>query len=131
MNRKIFYEIYKYAIVGISNTLLNIFLYHFLLIFKIDYKIANIIAIVISKIYGYIANKKIVFKSRCHSRKKLITEFTKFVITRGSTGFIDYFGVVFAVEVLDTNEVISKYIVQVIVIILNYLLSKFVIFTKS
>lgn len=131
MSRRTLYEIFSYALVGISNTLLNIFLYHFLLIIKVDYKLANIIAIIVSKLYGYAVNKKIVFRSHCSSKTDLIKEFRRFVIARGGTGFFDYFAVIFAVEVLEINELVSKYIVQLIVIILNFILAKFMIFTES
>ena len=49
---------------------------------------------------------------------------------RGFTGIIDIFGMFYAVEILKADEMFTKCVIQVIVIILNYILGKRVVFNK-
>lgn len=129
--KKTLKEFIIYGIVGVTTTLVNIAIYQVLLFFKCHYTVANLIAIITCKIYGYLANKNIVFKSHCESIKELLKELTKFVFARGFTGLVDYFGLILCVEVFNADKVISKYVIQVIVIILNYVLGKYLVFKKK
>lgn len=127
-NKDKYKELFIYFIFGVSTTLVNIFIYQGMLRFQFDYKIANLFAVVLAKLYAYITNKKYVFHSRCNSLQEAIKEFVRFVYARGITGLIDYFGLIFAVECLHMSPVITKYILQIIIIILNYILSKLIVF---
>lgn len=129
--RKTIKEFVIYGIVGVTTTLVNIVIYQVLLFFKCHYTIANLIAIISCKIYGYLANKNIVFKSHCDSVKELLKELVKFVFARGFTGLVDYFGLILCVEILNKDKVISKYVIQIIVIILNYVMGKYIVFKKK
>lgn len=131
-NRKqSFAEIIRYGIAGVTTTLINIGLYHGLVLLGMDYREANLIAIVCSKAYGYIVNKLFVFKSHCSTRKELLQEIGKFIGARGITGIVDYAGLIFLVEVCSFDKVVSKYAITVIVIILNYVFGKFMIFKRK
>ncbi len=121
-------ELIRYGLVGFSTTLINLLTYHGLLFF-LDYKIANLIALVVSKTYGYFANKKIVFRSHTKTIRSFLSEVLRFVFARGITALVDYFGLILAVETFGFDKIISKYVIQVIVIILNYILGKFMVFT--
>ena len=121
----------RYILVGITTTLINIGIYHGLLLLGVDYKISNVFAVVLCKIYGYAANKLIVFQSHCRNSRELLAEIGKYVLARGFSGLVDYFGLILAVEVLGLDEVISKYIIQAIVIIMNYVLGKFIVFRRK
>ncbi len=123
-------ELIRYGLVGLSTTIINIAVYQGLL-FVLDYKIANIIALVASKTYGYLANKNIVFRSRTDSFTAFLRELMRFIFARGFTAVVDYFGLIMAVELFGFDKVISKYVIQVIVIILNYVLGKFMVFKKA
>lgn len=129
--KKTIREFVCYGLAGVTTTLINIIVYHGFLAFGLDYKWSNLIAIVFSKMYGYCVNKHFVFHSKCNSKGELLTEVVKFVFARGITGFIDYFGVIILVELCQADKVIVKYMLQVIVVILNYIMSKFVIFTSE
>ena len=128
-NTKQIRELIRYGLVGMSTTLINLLTYHGLL-FLLDYRIANLIALIASKIYGYFANKKIVFHSRTDSFRSFILEVSRFIFARGITALIDYFGLIIAVEVLHFDKILSKYIIQIIVIFLNYILGKFLVFRQ-
>lgn len=120
-------ELVRYGIVGLTTTLVNLAVYHILQFF-LDYRIANGLALIASKSYGYFANKLIVFRSRSDSVKELVGELMRFVFARGMTAVVDFVGLILSVEVLGFDRVISKYVIQIIVIIMNYVLGKFVVF---
>lgn len=128
-NKKRIKELIRYGIVGASTTIINLLAYHLFLLF-LDYKIANLIALVISKTYGYFANKNIVFHSKTDSFVSFIREVFLFVFARGITAIVDYFGLIVAVDVLGLDKIISKYVIQIIVIVLNYVLGKYMVFRQ-
>ncbi len=124
-------EFITYGIFGVLTTLVNILIFKLLFEdFAIAYGLANIIAVLSAKVFAYITNKLFVFRSHCANGKELFIEIIKYVFARGFTGLIDIFGMFFAVEVLQADEMITKYIIQVVVIILNYILGKKVVFKK-
>lgn len=125
-------EFITYGVFGVLTTLVNVLV--FKLLFEnlaIAYGAANIIAVLSAKIFAYITNKLFVFRSHCTNFKELLLEICKYVFARGFTGLIDIFGMFFAVELLHADEMITKYVIQVIVIILNYILGKKVVFKKN
>ena len=125
-------EFISYAVFGVLTTLVNILVFKLLLDYAgIAYGIANIIAVLSAKVFAYITNKLFVFRSRCANLKELLIEIMKYVFARGFTGLIDIFVMFFAVELLKADEMITKYVIQVIVIVLNYVLGKKVVFKKN
>ena len=122
-----FKEIGLYILFGIATTVVNIGVYQCLLN-GMDYRISNLIALVVAKLFAYTTNKLFVFHSRCNSFKELISEFIRFFFARGFTGFFDCLGLLVAVEILHFDRIWSKYIMQAIVIVLNYILSKTIVF---
>ena len=131
MQKKNVMELVRYGFAGVSTTLINIFVFRSILIFGIDYRQANLIALIVSKVYGYIINKLFVFHSHCKNIRDLMVEIISYTAARGFTGIVDFFGLILMVEVMGLDKVISKYIIQAIVIILNYLFGKFVVFYKK
>ena len=119
-----------YAIVGLGTALMNVVMFKTLLLTNMDYRVANIITIIITKITAFICNKNIVFKSHCTKMSELLSEIGRFIIYRGLSGFIDYFGVVGLVSI-GMKEFASKVIVSVVVIILNYITGKKAVFLKA
>lgn len=128
--RKVFSrEFITYGIFGVMTTLVNILVFQ--LLWKesgIAYGIANIIAVLAAKVFAYLTNKCFVFRSHCANIRELLVEIIRYIFARGFTGLIDIFGMLFAVEILMADEMIAKYIIQVIVIILNYILGKRLVF---
>lgn len=121
-------ELLLYIVFGLSTTAVNLLVFHGLVCMSVDYKIANLFAVILGKLYAYITNKKFVFRSKCNSFLEAIKEFWRFVYARGLTGVIDYFGLIIAVEFLRINPIWSKYGLQFLIIVLNYILSKSVVF---
>lgn len=123
-------QVIDYFIWGISTTLVNIVLYTLLCMIT-DYRIANLAAIIVCKIYAYVVNKLFVFHSKCKNIKELLLEISRYVLSRGFTGVIDYIGVIFLVEFIEVNKLVSKYSITVLVMILNYLFGKHAVFRKK
>lgn len=124
-------EIIMYIIFGIVTTLTNIIIYSTLLSTNVEYKLANFIANILSIIIAYILNKKFVFCSKCDNWKELVKEIYLFMSARFVTFLIDYFGLIIMIEVLDAPNMISKCFITVLVIVLNYILSKILVFKKK
>lgn len=124
MNKKISRELISYLIAGILTTLVNFFMYYILIYFQIEYKLANTAAFLISVIFAFFINKKYVFSSS----KDSVHEFFKFFIGRIFTYALDIGTMIFLVELLSVGKYSSKIWANVVVMISNYLLSKFWIF---
>lgn len=133
---KKYQEIINYLIVGVLTTLVSIFTYFILsLILDINNNIlfifANIISWICAVVFAYITNKKFVFNSTTSNRKEEIKVFSLFVSSRITTLLIELIFMFLTVKVLLLNDKISKVIAQIIVIILNYIISKIFVFKKK
>ncbi len=131
--RKIFTaELIKYGISGGAISVTNFAAFYLLFsILDIHYTIANIAALILSKTVGYLLNKLWVFESKTAGVWGFVKEFLSFFATRGFTGLVDYFGLILLVEVFGWNKLFCKAIIMVIVIVLNYVLGKHLVFRKK
>lgn len=129
--RKSFIELLKYGAAGVTTTFVNLAVYYIFFMTGMDYRCANLAALILSKGYGYVVNKIFVFRSHCESKRELMIEISRFILARGFTGLIDYFSLIALVELLDTNKIFAKYLVQTAVIILNYVFGKFLVFREN
>ena len=127
-------EIIKYLIFGVLTTIISLVTYY-LLVFTIlnpnnpiQLQIANIISWITCVTFAYITNRKYVFNSQ---NRNIISEIIKFYSSRLTTLFIDILIMFIFVTVLHFNDKIIKLIVQFIIIILNYILSKILVFKKN
>ena len=124
-------ETVRYLVVGGLTTLVNIISYAILYqILKIEVTISNVISVALAIIFAYMANKIFVFKSKTNSLKELICEMIKFCGARLSTMIIEVVGVFALYNIMKINPMISKILTQVIVVIVNYFISKFLVFNK-
>lgn len=123
-------EFIKYGFWGVVTTLLNLFLYWLLIKLGIDYTISNIITLITIKTLCYFVNKIFVFETKCKSKKELSKEVIKYILSRLFTMALDYFGVILFVEVFRIDKIISKMIVLVIVVLVNYFLCKKYVYKK-
>jgi putative flippase GtrA len=69
--------------------------------------------------------------SKADSFKARFNEFVKFVGARLSTMVIEVGGVWLMADVMQMNDLIAKFIIQFIVLALNYIFSKFLVFKKK
>ena len=129
MNKK---EIISYLIMGILTTLVNLIVYILLTkVGNIDFKIATTFAWLVSVVFAFITNKSYVFKSSYENSSKVMKEIGLFFSARIISYFIDIISMVVLVTYIMMSDTISKLIANVIVIVLNYFLSKFIIFRKN
>ena len=93
--------------------------------------ISTLFAWVISLIVAYILNKIIVFETKGLSKKELLKEIWSFFIFRVISGIIDIGFMKITVDIFKFNDVWMKIISNIIVIVINYIFSKFIIFKKN
>ena len=92
---------------------------------KVELNIANIISIILAILFAYVVNSKYVFQDKCETLKDHVQPFCKFVSARLITMVIEVGGVWLLVSVMGLNDMIGKFLTQFIVLILNYVFSKF------
>ena len=122
-------EMVNYVFFGGLTTLVNIIVF-FLLDTGLGcpYLIANAIAIVVSILFAYVTNKIWVFQSKTENFQETFYEFTKFIGFRLLSGLADMAAMWVLVDLLIIDSSISKLLTQFIVVVLNYVFSKFFIF---
>ena len=128
MRRK---ELCGYIFWGVLSAILNVGLAQLLVWGGIDYKISNAVTLIIVKLFCYFTNKVFVFKTPFESFGKFIRDAVRFIFARGITFVVDYVGVILLVEGMKQSFFISKCLLSVITIILNYILSKKLMFYKQ
>lgn len=129
-------EIILYLIVGGLTTLVNIVAYAvFANACNFSTVLSNILAWAISVIFAFVTNKLIVFESKSSKKSILIFEIVTFTLARVFSGVLDTAIMYIFVDCLGFNstfeELTVKVISNIIVIIVNYILSKFIIFRKK
>lgn len=122
-------EVVLYIFFGVLTTLVNIGTFS-LLRYKFDLQqnLANIIAIIIAVLFAYFTNKGLVFNSQAVTLKDKLTEFGKFMLGRAFTMSIELVGCYLMFKISFIPEIVSKIIITILVIILNFFISKFFAF---
>ena len=127
-----FEEIILYLIVGATTMVISIGSYAFLSkILHLHYQVCNVLSWIIAVTFAYILNKIIVFKSKTKTKKGLLKEIYEFVKYRIISLLGEMFFMYLFVSVIHINDLISKIIVQILVVIANYIFSKLFIFKKD
>ncbi len=93
--------------------------------------VANCVSFVLSVTFAFVTNKRFVFRTKRETRKELRSEACKFFSTRIFTFILSLAGMILLVDNLHYDNDISKIAVTVVVIILNYLFSKLLIFQQT
>lgn len=123
-------EIIFYAIFGVLTTIVNIGTFALMTkILRWNENISNVIAIILAVLFAYITNKDLVFHSRAKNLKEKTKEFIKFIAGRAFTMIVEFVGCYLMFK-LPIPEMISKCIITILVIILNFFISKFFAFKK-
>lgn len=127
-------EMLAYIIVGVLTTIVGLGTYYLATITflnpnkPVELQIANIISWIFAVAFAYFTNRKYVFLSK---EKDKLKEATKFILSRLTTLGLDMLTMFIMVSILNINDRISKLVSQVIVIIGNYIISKFFVFKKN
>jgi putative flippase GtrA len=124
-------ETVSYTVFGVLTSVLNISAFELLIYTGCDYRVANLIALVITKIAAYVVNKVFVFRSRTESLGALTREFFRYTVARGGTMLIDYFGLILLVDLANVPKTPAKLAMTALVVILNYALGKWCVFKPT
>ena len=94
----------------------------------IQLQIANVLSWIAAVTFAYFTNRKWVFESK---NKRVLEEAAAFYMSRIATLLLDMAFMFVFVTVLNINDKIAKLVVQILVMISNYILSKFFVFRKN
>ena len=147
-----------YIVFGVLTTLVNILIYYLAAdVAAIYYLVANVIAWVVSVLFAFVTNKLFVFESKSWNGAIVLPEIGGFFLARVATGVVDmvlmwllvdvlmwkqvgfglgtedyvFGGIMDMHQVLCSGEMLAKILVNVVVIVLNYVASKLWIFRKG
>ena len=124
-------SIISYAFFGVCTTAVNVTSYYFCFnVAGISNVVSTVIAWVLAVLFAYITNKLWVFESKSFERKVLVKEIPAFFGCRLATGVLDVVVMYMAVDVMYSNGTVWKIISNILVIIINYVASKLVIFKR-
>ena len=124
-------DVIRYIFWGGCTTLVNLLSFYIMRAMGIPLMSANIISIILAILFAYVVNSKYVFQDKCETLKDHVQPFCKFVSARLVTMVIEVGGVWLLVSVMGLNDMIGKFLTQFIVLVLNYIFSKFIIFTTG
>lgn len=136
MNRlKELYEKYKeiilYFVFGVLTTVINFVIYTILILLGVDTYISNIAAWIGAVLFAYLTNRSVVFNSKAKGKTALFKEILSFYGARIFSLVVEMLILYVCIDLIGMDQFIPKLAAQVIVIILNYILSKFIVFKKS
>ena len=127
-----YWDILSYLFFGALTTIVN-FLVYFPLYnwLALSATVSNIIAWIFAVAFAYLTNKPFVFKSHDWSRKTVIPELMKFVGCRIGSGILETVVIWLTVDVLLWNGNLMKVLVSVLVVIINYVGSRWLVFNNK
>ena len=126
-------EVILYLIFGVLTTLVSLFTYFVCVSFFLDttkameLQTANIIAWFVSVLFAYVTNRRYVFQSQGGIGHEMV----KFYLSRIGTLGMDMFLMHLLVTAGGIQDGIAKVIVQVFVIVANYILGKLLVFKEE
>ena len=129
-------DVLRYIFFGVCTTLVNQICFYGLRFTVLSQEsqrtAANFIAVALAIVFAYFVNSMFVFESKARGFVAKCREFAMFAGARVSTLIIEVGGVWILVDKLKMNEFLIKTIlIQIIVLVLNYVFSKFIVFTKK
>lgn len=125
------WDIISYLFFGGLTTLVNFIVYYPCYNWlDLSATVSNVIAWVVAVAFAYLTNKPFVFQSHDWSWKTVGPELAKFVGCRVGSGLIETAAIFLTVDVLGWNGNVMKLVLAVVVVILNYVGSKLLVFKK-
>ena len=118
-----------YLFFGGCTTLINIICYFVTYeVLLISNFLSTVIAWLASVLFAFITNKQYVFESKCTNAKEKWRELFSFFSCRFITGILDIVIMIIAVDIMEWNSMLWKIISNIIVIVINYVASKYLVF---
>lgn len=125
-------DVLSYLIFGVLTTLVNYAVYLPVYnLLHLSAAVSNMLSWVVAVAFAYLTNKPFVFQSHDWSCKTVVPELTKFVSCRIASGAMET-GILFlTVDLLHWNGNVWKLVTQVLVVVLNYVASRLLVFRKK
>ncbi|RWZ59061.1 GtrA family protein [Halobacillus fulvus] len=121
-------EMFLYLLFGGLTTLVNVVVYYLLAPgMGVDYRAATVLAWVTAVLFAFFTNKTYVFRSD----QSMLSELVPFVGARLLSLGLDLGVMILLVEWLMVNDLVSKIIANVLVVLFNYVISKYYIFNGN
>ncbi len=125
-------ELVTYLFAGAATTLVNYIVYVIATrLFALDVMPGTWVAWALAVAFAYVVNKRYVFRTHCENLSALIREIAGFVLMRLASLGAETVLMYLTVEVLHWNDLIMKLLINLLVIVLNYIFSKLIIFRKK
>lgn len=125
-------ETILYLFFGAFTTLVNIVSYLFFTrVILFNFMVANALAWILAVLFAYVTNKFFVFESKRIEIRFVFKEFLSFVSFRLLSGVVEMLIMYVMIDLLFVNDVIVKVFTNIIIIVLNYLFSKMIIFKNK
>lgn len=131
-------EIIMYLIFGVSTTLVSWGSYAlFVETAGLSVKLGNTLSWVCAVLFAFVTNKLWVFNSKSWSLKDVFNELVAFISSRLLTGAIEIAGVPLLIDlglsqaILGIDGMLAKVLISVIIVILNYVFSKLIVFREK
>lgn len=124
-------EILWYGFFGVLTTLVNIISFYLLDKTGMNVYLNNFIAWFLSVLFAFVTNKLFVFNSKSLDKKVIIKEVISFFFFRILSLGIDMAGMYICISMMNMNRMIAKVLMNVVVIVANYIFSKIFIFKKK
>lgn len=143
LSEKFFFSVMqfvKFGIVGFSNTIISYLLYaagllvfqRYHLFVRCDYLIAQIVAFILSVLWSFYWNNKMVFRLKQGEKRSVWQSLLKTYISYSFTGlFLNSILLILWVNILGISEFIAPIINLLISVPLNFIINKFWAFKKS
>ena len=124
-------DILSYLFFGVLTTLVNFLVYYPLTnLMGCNATVANVIAWAVSVAFAFLTNKPFVFRSYDWSANVVLPELGKFVGTRIGSGALETAMIFLLVDCLSLDGNIVKIAVSVLVVVINYVGSKLLVFRR-
>lgn len=126
-------EMVRYVIAGGLTTAVNLVSFFVLrLLTSLTRSEANVVAIMLAIIFAFFANGFYVFRSEQRKTvSQIVREFVSFVGMRLFAMLVEVVGTNLLCDSFRYNEFVSKIIIQVVVLVINYIFSKCFVFKKD
>lgn len=125
-------ELIFYFIFGILTTIVDILTFYILnTTLNINENISNVIAVFVSTLFAFFTNKLFVFNLKSENIKQFFLELFKFILGRLFSMIIQIIGFWLLSSILKVDTLISKILSTAVAVVLNFFISKFLVFKKD
>ena len=127
-----YYDMIVYLFFGALTTAMNYLVYiPCTELLKISAAVSTTLAWVAAVLFAYVTNKPFVYRSHDWSIKTVLPEFAKFTLSRLGSGALNVFLMWLTVDRWHWNNLLMMVLVSILVVIINYITGKLMVFRKK